>query len=302
MKNDRTANKINRSKSDSFLNTGIVAVMLIFAVIIIYPLIYVLSSSFSSGQAVTGGKVLLWPVDFSIRGYELVFSHKLVWTGYYNTLIYTVAGTVLNLTLTILAAYPLSRKDFQGRPFFMTMFMIPMFFSGGLIPNYILMIKLGLTNSRWAVLLSGVINIYNLVIMRTFFQNSVPKELLEAAKVDGITDIGYLIRILLPLSKSVIAVITLYYAVAHWNSYFNALVYLRDRDYYPLQLVLRDLLNSVNIDLSQITDAQVLKGLIGAVDVMKYALVVVATVPILVTYPFVQKFFQKGVMIGSVKG
>jgi len=213
-----------------------------------------------------------------------------------------VTGTLLNLVLTVLTAYPLSRRNFQGKGIYMTLFMIPMFFSGGLIPNYILMTNLHLTNTRMAIILSGAINIYNMVIMRTFFQNSIPEELLEASKMDGITDIGYLFQILLPLSKAIIAVITLYYAVGHWNAYFNSLIYLRNRDLYPLQLILREILSASKIDMTQIQDVKALAKLIGAADVMKYALIIVSTVPILVAYPFVQKFFEKGVMIGGVKG
>ena len=241
-------------------------------------------------------------MDFSLNGYKLVFSYPAVWTGYLNTIVYTFVATVINMVLTTLAAYPLSRKNFYGRNFFMTLFLIPMFFSGGLIPNYILMTRLHLTNTRWSVILSGAVSIYNLIIMRTFFQTSIPNEMLEAAKIDGITDIGYLFRIVIPLSKAIFAVIALYYAVAHWNSYFDALIYLRDRTLFPLQLVLRDIMNAVRIDLTQVRDATVLAKLIGAADVMKFALIVISTVPILTAYPFVQKFFQKGVMIGSVKG
>lgn len=295
-------NRGRETGTDRTINAVLTGIMIVFCIIIMYPLIYVLSSSFSAGKAVTAGKVLLWPVDFSTAGYELVFSHSAVWQGYKNTIFYTVVGTLLNVTLTVLAAYPLSRKDFQARKPLTVLFMIPMFFSGGLIPNYILMTSLHLTNTRWAIILSGTISIYNLIIMRTFFQNSIPRELLEAARIDGIADTGYLVRIVLPLSKPILAVISLYYAVAHWNSYFNAMIYLRDRSLYPLQLILREILNSANIELSQVQDAQALAQMIGAADVMKYALIVVATVPILIAYPFVQKYFEKGVMIGSVKG
>ena len=295
-------NRIALCRSDRIMYVCVVILMLLLVGIILYPLIYVLSSSFSSGKAVTSGKVLLLPVDPSLAGYRTVFSYKAVWVGYANTLFYTFAGTGLNMILTILAAYPLSRRNFQGKKFYLVLFMIPMFFTGGLIPNYILMTKLHLTNTRWAIILSGSLNIYNMIIMRTFFQNSIPKDLLEAARIDGVSDIGYLFRIVLPLSKAILAVITLYYAVAHWNSYFDALIYLRDRSLQPLQLILRDILNSAKIDLTQIQDASLLAQMIGIADVMKYALIVVSTVPILVIYPFVQKFFQKGVLIGSVKG
>lgn len=294
--------KIRKSMSDKTLNTIVSSAMVVFVIIILYPLIYIVSSSFSSGPAVTSGQVLLWPVEPTLGGYKIVFDSKDVWTGYKNTLIYTGLGTVLNVVATILVAYPLSRKDLPCKGFYMTLFMIPMFFSGGLIPSYLVMSKLHLVNSRWAMMLPGLVSIYNMIVMRTFFQNSIPEELLEASKMDGISDIGYMTKILLPLSKASIAVVTLYYAVAHWNAYFNALIYLRDKSKQPLQLVLRRIMTSASLEASAGLDPEVVAEIQSAVDVMKYALVVVVTVPILVIYPIVQKYFEKGVMIGSVKG
>ena len=295
-------NKVKLCKEDKIMYAVVETLMVLLVLIVLYPLVYVLSSSFSSGAAVSAGKVILWPVDFSTTGYRIVFSYGLIWKAYGNTIIYTVVATAINLVLTTMAAYPLSRRNFQGKKYYMVLFMVTMFFSGGMIPNYILMTKLHLVNTRWAIILSGGISIYNMIVMRTFFQNSIPSELLEAAKIDGISDIGYLLQIVIPLSKAVFAVITLYYAVAHWNSYFNAMLYLRDRDLYPLQMVLRDILNASKVDLSEITDPELLKQMRGASDTMKYALIVVSCVPVLVAYPFVQRFFEKGVMIGSVKG
>ena len=302
MKAKEITNKVGIPREDKIMYGIIYAVMIVLLVIVLYPLIYILSSSFSSGQAVSSGKVLLWPVDFSTTGYEIIFSYKLVWSGYWNTIVITVVATAINLVLTIMAAYPLSRRDFYGRNLYMTLFMIIMFFSGGMIPNYILMTKLDLINTRWAIILSGAISVHNMIIMRTYFQNSIPYDLFEAARLDGITDWGYLFKIVLPLSKAIICVILLYYAVAHWNAYFNSMLYLRDRELYPLQMVLRDVLNASNVDLSQIDDAELLAQMTGAADLIKYALIVVSTVPILCVYPFVQKYFEKGVMIGSVKG
>jgi len=298
----KNKNKIGACLEDRIMRAVVTALMALLIVIVLYPLIYVLSSSFSSGSAVSAGRVVLWPVEFSLTGYRIVFAYKQVWVGYRNTIFYTLVGTAMNILLTTMAAYPLSRRNFQGRNVYMTIFMITMFFSGGIIPNYVLMSKLHLVNTRWAILLSGTISVYNMIIMRTFFQSSIPEELLEAARIDGVTDIGYLVRIVLPLSRAIFAVITLYYAVGQWNSYFNAMLYLRDRTLYPLQLVLREILNASNVDLSQISDAELLRQLIGASDLMKYSLIVISSVPILVAYPFVQKFFDKGVMIGSVKG
>lgn len=298
----RKGTKVKLGLSDQLMKAFTYTVMLIFLILILYPLIYVLSSSFSSGSAVTAGKVLLWPVDFSVIGYELVFEYKQVWVGYKNTIIYTVVGTAINLVMTTMVAYPLSRRNFQGKNIYMTLYLITMFFGGGLIPTYILMNTLHLTNTRWALLIPGAVSVYNMIIMRTFFQNSIPNELHEAAKIDGITDIGYLFRIVIPLSKTIFSVMTLYYAVGHWNSYFSAMIYLRDRTIQPLQLVLREVLNASKIDLTQIQDPELLAQMRGASDVMKYSLIIISTVPILVFYPFVQRYFEKGVMIGSVKG
>ncbi len=302
MKRKKRANAIGLCTEDRIMYAVVYVLMGLLIVVIAYPLVYVVSCSFSSGNAVSAGRVLLWPVEFSLTGYRIVFNYKQVWTGYYNTIFYTVTATALNVVLTTMAAYPLSRKNFQGRKLCMTLFMVTMFFSGGIIPSYILKTQLHIVNTRWAILLTGSISVYNMVVMRTFFQNSIPGDLLEAARLDGISDIGYLLRIVIPLSKAVFAVITLYYAVAHWNSYFNAMMYLRDRNLYPLQLVLRDILNAANVDLSQISDPEILRQLSGASDVMRYSLIVISTVPMMAAYPIVQKYFKQGVMIGSVKG
>lgn len=295
-------NRVGIPREDKIMYIVIYVMMSLLLMTVAYPLIYVLSSSFSSGEAVSNGKVLLWPVDFSINGYKIIFSYKLVWKGYFNTILITVTATVVNMILTICAAYPLARRDFKGNNIYMTLFMITMFFSGGMIPSYILMSNLHLTDTRWAVILSGAISVYNMIIMRTYFMNSIPQELFEAARIDGITDLGYLFKIVLPLSKAIMAVIVLYYSVAHWNSYFSAMLYIRDRNKYPLQIVLRDVLSVSDIDLSEVTDPELLAQMIGAADLIKYALIVVSAAPILCAYPFVQKYFEKGVMIGSVKG
>lgn len=290
------------SFSDRTFNTILLIIVSVWLLIVAYPLIYIVSSSFSSAQAVTTGQVLLWPVDVSVVGYELVFENANVWTGYANTILYTIAGTFLNVVMTILCAYPLSRSNYQGRGLFTLYFLIPMYFGGGLIPTYILISKLGLVNTRTFMIINGALGLGNMIIMRTSFKSNVPSELLESAKMDGISDIGYLMRILLPLSKATISVIALYYMVDHWNAYFAGLVYLRDRELYPLQLILREILSAAQVDTSAYTDPEIIAKMKGAADVMKYALIIVATVPMLVIYPFVEKFFEKGVMVGSVKG
>lgn len=299
------AAKINKTKyfnTDKILDIILKVIIVLFLATIIYPLIYVVSSSFSSGEAVTTGRVLLFPVDFTLYGYELIFSFKQVWTAYANTIFYAVVGTMLNLVLTILVAYPLSRKKFLGKGFATTVFAIPMFFGGGLIPTYILMSNFHLVDTRLVILLSGTINIYNMIIMRTFFQTSIPYDLYEAAVIDGITDFGYLFKIVLPLSKAIISVVALYYMVGHWNAYFTPMIYLTNKDLQPLQIILREILRASRIDASQITDGALLAQMASMSEVMKYSLIVVSTLPMLIIYPYVQKFFEKGVMIGSVKG
>ena len=300
--NVKRKTRLRHSVSDNIFNGILLVILGFFLILVAYPLIFVVAASFSSGNAVTSGKVFLWPVNFTLTGYEIVFSNAAVWRGYANTVFYTLTGTALNLVLTIMVAYPLSRRTFQGRRFFSILYMIPMFVGGGMIPTYVLMSKLGLVNSRWIMILSGAVSIYNMVLMRTFFKNSIPDELLESAKIDGISDIGYLLKIVIPLSKAIISVIVLYYMVGHWNSYMTPLIYLQDPDKKPLQLILREILNASKVDLTQITDPAVIEKMAGMADVMKYALIVVSTVPMLILYPFIQKFFTKGVMIGSLKG
>lgn len=299
-------NKTNRMQkrgmSDKTFNAIVMAIMITFLVIVLYPLIYVVSSSFSSGVAVTTGRVLLWPVDFSIEGYRIVFSNKQVWVGYANTVFYTVGATVFGLISIIVTAYPLSRKGFQWRDFYAWYFIIPMYIGGGIIPTYIWMTDLGLVNTRLFMIISGGVGMSNVILMRTYFQSSIPNELLESAKMDGISDMGYLLKIVLPLSKAVVSVVTLYLIVGEWNSYFGAMIYLRDEAKWPLQLVLRQILNASTMNATQMQDASLLAELSAQADVMKYALIVVSAVPMLILYPFVQKFFEKGVMIGSVKG
>ena len=299
---NKARNKIGLCWQDKVLYSVITVIMTLLLIIVLYPLIYVLSSSFSSGSAVSAGRVILWPVQPTLNGYKVVFGYRSVWIGYRNSIIYTLFGTTLNIVLTTMVAYPLSVRRFHGRKFVTTLFMIIMFFNGGMIPTYILMSQLHLTNTRWAIILSGGVSVYNMIIMRTFFQNSIPEDLHEAAMLDGVSDIGYLFKIVMPLSKAIYSVITLYYAVAHWNGYFNAMLYLRDPDLLPLQNVLRSILNAARIDVSQITDSDLLEQLIGLSDVMKFSLIVISCVPVLIAYPFVQRFFEKGVMIGSVKG
>ena len=290
------------SRGDRMFYLLVNIVVAILGLIVLYPLIYILSSSFSAPSAVASGKVVLFPVDFSLRGYKAVFEYQSVYTGYRNTIFYTVVGTMINISLTMIAAYPLARRNLPGKGFFTFLFTFTMMFSGGMIPNYILMKELKIINTAWCMLLPGAISAYNLIVTRTFIQNSIPEELLEAAQIDGCTDAQFFFRFVLPLSKAVMAVITLYYAVHHWNAYFNAFLYLNKRDLYPLQIFLREILimNSVNTEM--VVDTQMQEAMQGMADLLKYSLIVVSTAPILCIYPFLQRYFIKGVMIGSLKG
>jgi putative aldouronate transport system permease protein len=272
-------------------------------VVVAYPLIYIVSASVSDSNAVITGKVWLWPVGFDFRAYETVFESKVILTGYINSFLYTVAGTALNLVMTTLAAYPLARRDFYGKKVFTWYFLFTMFFSGGLIPFYIIMNSLHLVNNFLSMIVPGAISIWNMIIMRTFFQSTIPNEMYEAAHLDGCSDFRILVIIVLPLSKAIIAVMTLYYAVWHWNDYFTALIFITNPKLFNLQLILRDLLILNQLD-SQLMhqSASSMAARQGMFELLRYAVIVVASVPVLMIYPFVQKYFIKGVMIGSLKG
>lgn len=290
------------SWSDKLFYLVITIVLTFFLILVLYPCIFVVSASFSSGQAVQSGKVVLWPVDLSLEGYRTIFNTPSVWLGFRNSIFYTVLGTLLNIGLTMCAAYSLSRKDLPGRSGIMLLFTITMFFNGGMIPTYIVVQKLHLLNTPWALLLPGAISIYNLVVARTFLINSIPNELLEAAQIDGCSDARYFFQIVLPLSKAIIAVLLLFYGVTHWNSYFNAMIYLNDKALYPLTLILREILMASQIDPATVADPELQARLAEMMGAIKYSLIVVSTVPVILLYPFVQKYFVQGVMIGSVKG
>lgn len=294
--------RIKESKGDKFFTFCNNLVLWLVLIVIAYPLIYIVSASFSDSHAVLSGKVWLWPVSPTLLGYETVFKHHLIWTGFSNSIYYTVAGTLINVVMTLLAAYPLSRKDFYGNNAFMFLFVFTFMFSGGLIPTYLLVKDLGLLNTTWAMLLPGALSVWNTIITRTYFQTTIPHEMLEAAQIDGCSDFQFLWKMVIPLSGPIIAVITLFYAVGHWNSYFSALIYLNNPKLFPLQLVLRDILVRNEIDMGMITDVREAAERDALRELLKYSLIVVATVPLLMVYPFVQKYFVKGIMIGSLKG
>ncbi|MWV43300.1 ABC transporter permease subunit [Paenibacillus sp. HJL G12] len=294
--------KMKEAGSDRLFTIVNYTVLALIMIIVLYPLVYVVSASFSSSSAVLSGRVWLWPVEPTLDGYRAVFKNGMVVRGFMNTLFYTVAGTGINLLFTVLAAYPLSRRDFRGRNVFMLLFVFTMMFNGGLIPTYLLVKNLGMIDTVWSMLIPAALSVWNVIIMRTYFQTTIPGELLEASQLDGCTDFRFLLRIVLPLSGPILAVIALFYAVGHWNQYFNAMIFLKRADLYPLQLILRDILvqNEINIDM--LGDAKTAAARQGLRELLKYSLIVVTSVPLLVVYPFVQKFFVKGVMIGSLKG
>lgn len=288
-------------KQDRFFYGVVNGVMALLLLAVVYPLIYMLSASFSSPGAVSTGRVVLWPVEPTLRGYAAVFSYKPVFIGYRNTLFYTTVGTALNVAVTLMAAYPLARRDLVGRGILMKLFTFTMVFSGGMIPTYLLVGALGLVNTVWSQLIPGMISVYNMIIARTFI-SEIPGELLEAAQIDGCSDLRFFMEMVIPLSKAVIAVLALYYAVSHWNAYFKAFLYLSNQQLFPLQLFLRQILVMNSVDSDLLMDTEMQEAIQGMRDLLKYALIVVSTVPILCVYPFVQRYFIKGVMIGSVKG
>lgn len=291
--------KISKEKIFDIIDVFLLFIILI---IILYPLIYVVSASFSDAQQVIAGNIRLLPIDFTTESYQSVFKNENIFRSFINTVTVTIFGTLLNLVLTTLAAYPLSRKDLKGRDKIMIFITITMFFSGGIIPTYLVVQKLGLINHLSALILPGAISSYNLIIMRTFFQSSIPYELQESAFIDGCSNTRTLLSIILPLSAPILAVIALYYAVAHWNAYFNAMLYLTERELYPLQMILKEILiqSQMSEMMDMNADSLYRQAMLG--ETIKYAVVVVSSIPMLIIYPFIQKFFVKGIMIGAVKG
>ncbi len=276
-------------------------IVVLLVIIVLFPLLNVVAASFSSGKAVNAGRVLFWPVEFTLDNYRTVLKYGSVWLGYRNTIFYTVTGTIISVILSLFCAYPLAQKRFSGRKFFSKLLLFTMVFSGGMIPTYMVVRDLKILNSIWAVLLPAAVSYYNVVIMRNFIETTIPVELEESTRVDGCTPFRYFISFVLPLSKPIIAVIAMYYAVAQWNDYFNAFLYLNEKNLYPLQLFLREILVSSKFSAADL-DPETVAAIQGLADTLKYVIIVVSTLPLMCIYPFVQKHFVKGVMIGSVKG
>lgn len=280
---------------DKIFDIIIMILMGIIALLFLLPLVNVLSSSFSSADAVVAGKVGLFPVGFSLEGYKIVFSDSKIIKGFTNSILYTAIGTVIQVTCQILCAYPLSRRDFKGRKVINLFLVLTMFLSGGMIPAYILITGLGLYDTIWAIILPGCISVFNIIVIRTYMQSSIPMELQEAAMIDGCSDFNIFLRIVLPLCRPIIAVMLLYSVVGYWNNYFNALMYVQNTDLYPLQNVLNNILVSNQSSLGGGTD-------VNLSEQLKYVTIVVSSLPLLIIYPFFQKYFEKGVTIGGIKG
>ena len=270
--------------------------------VVFLPLVYIVSASFSDPQAVISNEVWFLPVRPTLRGYQAVFKNRNILTGFANSFYYMIVGTLVNIVMTVMCAYPLSRKEFTARNKVAMIFVFTMYFSGGLIPTYMLVNSLGLVNTRWSMIIPSAMSTYNMIICRTYFVNSIPDELYEAGQLDGCTPFKYLLRVVVPLSKPILAVLVLYYGVTKWNSYFDAMIYLKSQTMVPLQIVLRDILILNQVDYTMISDASAMAAQRGLTDLLKYSTIVVASLPVLCIYPFVQKYFVKGVMIGAVKG
>ncbi len=304
--NPTVNNTIRTHNGPDILFKIVITVICVFSfLVVLYPMYFIVIASFSDSTLVNQGQVVLYPKGVSLYGYEQIFKKPEIWVGYKNTIIYSFFGTALNLAVTLPAAYVLSRRTFAARKIIMKLFVFTMYFNGGMIPTYMLIKDVGLLNSPLVMIIFGALNVYNLIITRTFFETSIPDELYEAATLDGCSHFRYFGTIVLPLSKAVIAVIMLYYLVGHWNDFFNALLYINSDAYQPLQIVLRNIL-LLNQAMAGATGST---GGAGAgayaqqyADQIKFGVIIVSTLPVLCVYPFIQKYFEKGVMIGAVKG
>lgn len=297
-----TAKKVRKTRGDFVFDVFNYIVLGIVLVLVLYPLYFIIIASVSDPDAINTGKVWLLPVGINFLGYEKIFADPNIWSAYSNTIFYTVLGTLINIVLTMAFAYPLSRKEFFARKFLTFFMMFTMYFSGGLVPTYLLMQSLKLYDTPWVMVLLPALNVFNVIIARSNIQNNIPEELFEAASIDGCTHFRYFRSIVFPLSRTIIAVLVLYYGVAHWNEFMNGLIYLKDTGLYPLQLVLRSILVQNQASASMMTDIDSMMAQQKAAELIKYGLIIVSTVPVLAVYPFLQKYFEKGVMMGSVKG
>ncbi len=303
----KTTSLIKDTRADKIFLIFVYVFLAISLLIVLYPLIYIISASISNPHLVNSGEMWLLPKGITFEGYRTLLGNSSIWRGYLNTIYYTVLGTSINLLVTLPCAYALSREDFYGRRAFTNFMLVTMFLSGGLIPSYLLIRSLGMLNTVWVLVIPGAVSVYNVVVTRTFFQSTIPREMEEAAIVDGCSDFRLFMQIVLPLSTPIIAVMALFYGVGHWNSFFNALIYLSDRSMYPLQMILREILilqdmssNTVNNVTSEMANMLYSKQQLA--QVIKYGVMIVSSLPVIIVYPFLQKYFVKGMMVGSIKG
>lgn len=301
---------IKESSIDKLFNIINIIFLCLVLLIVAYPIYFIIIASVSSPSAVNFGEVWLWPKGFTLKGYEFVIQNEKLWIGYKNTIILTIVGTSINLLLTLSGAYALSKSNLPGIRFIMFMLTFTMFFGGGLIPTYILVSSLRLRNTLWALIIPTAVSMYNIVLTRTYFLKNIPQELIQAAKIDGCSEIRAFISVVLPLSGPIIATMGLFYGIGHWNQFFQALLYISKEELYPLQLILREILligNTVVTDMLKNApqtgeNLKYISQMMERAEILKYAVIIVASAPVLMVYPFLQRFFMKGIMVGSLKG
>ncbi|MGO4537556.1 carbohydrate ABC transporter permease [Paenibacillus sp. 2TAB19] len=291
-----------KSKGDLAFDIANYTLLTIAMLLILYPLYFVFIASFSDPNMIYSGQIWLLPKGLTLDGYERIFADATIWIGYGNSLLYAVVGTLISVAVTLLAAYPLARRDFVGRGLFMWFFMFTMFFGGGLIPTYLLIKDLHMINTIWALVIPGVGSVFNIIIVRTFFQSTIPDEMREAAFIDGCSNTRFFFSMVLQLSKPIIAVMVLYHVVGFWNGFFDAMIYLNEESKYPLQLVLRNILVQNQVNGSMMIDVESYAAKLRVTELIKYGVIIIASLPLLILYPFLQRYFVKGVMIGSIKG
>lgn len=303
----KTTSLVKDTRADKIFLVFVYFFLAIALLIGLYPLIYIVSASISNPHLVNSGEMWLLPKGVTFEGYRTLLGNSSIWRGYLNTIYYTVLGTSINLLVTLPCAYALSRDDFYGRRAFTNFMLVTMFLSGGLIPSYLLIRSLGMLNTVWALVIPGAVSVYNVVVTRTFFQTTIPREMEEAAIVDGCSDFRLFMQIVLPLSTPIIAVMALFYGVGHWNSFFSALIYLSDKSMYPLQMILREILILQDMSSNTVSNvtsemASMLYSKQQLAEVIKYGVMIVSSLPVIIVYPFLQKYFVKGMMVGSIKG
>ncbi len=294
---------IRKTHFDTVFDIVTTTLLVLALLVVLYPMYFVVIASVSDATSIASGRVILLPKNVSFVGYQRIFQDSRIWSGYKNSFLYTISSALIGVTLTSMAGYAFSREDLYGRKVLLTIYLFTMYFGGGLVPTFLVVKSIGLMGSPLAVILMGSVSVYNIIIARSFFMSNIPKELYEAASIDGCGNGRFFVQIVVPLSKAILAVLALYYAVGQWNGYFNALIYLNKEAYFPLQLVLREILIGTTGTISaDVTDVDAIQEMQRIAATIKYGVIVVASIPMLVLYPFVQKYFVKGVMIGSVKG